>query len=434
MRSLGEGRAPAAAEWAAHAAAVALLAWMLVRALGPAGPAPPLLIAEPRTDALAALSGSLPSRVHATFREAPEPVVRDWLVALRRSGRSVSWSGDSLVGAAASVEPIVAPRGGVRVRVAAPAGMDIVIGDAAGALDTVSSVGGGATLAARMVVGDLTVAARGGAGAGGAKVAPGEHASVRDVLVLGRAGWESKFVIAALEEEGWRVTARLAVAPGAWVTQGTLAAIDTSRFAAVVAIDTVAAEWGGEIARYVRGGGGFVLAGGAAASPAFRTIAPGRPAMYVAADPVAPPDSAPRRVLGVQPITSLASDAVVLERRGTAVTAAARRVALGRVAQIGYVDTWRWRMAGGEGATEAHREWWSKVVSSVAHAPAQSGAAEEGAVDAAPHARLVDALGEPSASPRAARPAREPLMSWVLVLAVSLLIGSWGSRRLRGAR
>jgi len=47
-------------------------------------------------------------------------------------------------------------------------------------------------------------------------------------------------------------------------------------------------------------------------------------------------------------INSLRPDVVLLERRGGAVAIAARRVAAGRVVQLGDEDTWQGRMTGGE--------------------------------------------------------------------------------------
>ena len=38
------------------------------------------------------------------------------------------------------------------------------------------------------------------------------------VVIIGRAGWEAKFVAAALEERGWSVRLRVSVAPGIVVT------------------------------------------------------------------------------------------------------------------------------------------------------------------------------------------------------------------------
>ena len=126
------------------------------------------------------------------------------------------------------------------------------IGDAAGTIDTLPR-GGGAEL-------ELGVGCRQRARVG--RDVHRSHGDARDslalkpVLVLGAAGWESKFTIAALEERGWRVASRVRVAPNVDVTQGPLGAIDTARYSAVIALDSTAASSATAIARYAREGGG----------------------------------------------------------------------------------------------------------------------------------------------------------------------------------
>jgi hypothetical protein len=51
--------------------------------------------------------------------------------------------------------------------------------------------------------------------------------------------------------------------------------------------------------------------------------------------------------LALAPITSLRSDAVPVEKRAGVVAVTARRTSAGRALQLGYEDTWRWRMGGG---------------------------------------------------------------------------------------
>jgi len=145
----------------------------------------------------------------------------------------------------------------------------------------------------------------------------------------------------------------------------------------------------------------------------------------------------PRAGLGAWTVRAPAPTAVALERRGDAVVAAARRVGPGRVVQLGYDETWRWRMEGADGAADEHRRWWSAVVASVAHAPAALAPAAPDTTDPAPRAALVEALGAPapSASARApAAPRRERPDSLFLAAACTALLAEWASRRLRGAR
>jgi hypothetical protein len=257
-------------------------------------------------------------------------------------------------------------------------------------------------------------------------------AALRPVLVLGRAGWEAKFVVAALEEQGWKVDERVFVAPAVDVTQGAAGVIDTAHFSAIVALDTVLGLAASRIAGFVRAGGGLVLLANAAAAPAVRAIAPARVAPRRSAVNQAFDGPDPQSAMPVYPLESLRADAVRLSVRGALVTSAARREGAGRVLQVGYDETWRWRMQGGTGAVAAHRAWWSRMVGSVAAVPLPP-PDESSSAEGAPLARLVDALGPATTvAPPASVPHRLP--AWLLpALLVALLI-EWASRRLRGAR
>ena len=426
------------AEWAAQGAAIVLLAWALLLALRTRSEVPRPATAPVDTARLAAWSlAERPASLHAIFDVQPSRLERDWLEAFRRSGIEVSWSGD-LPPLAASVEPIASPARSERVRVAAPTGRMVTVSDAAGVLDTARAAGGGIALTART----LTGLVRGEAGSGTASAAVAHRVQIRPVLVLGRASWESKFIVAALEEEGWTVVARLSVAPGAMVHQGNVGAIDTARLAAVIALDASAADDGAgqAIARYARAGGGVVLAGDAPMAAPLRSIAPGGRAAYLAAGSTTIPDSAPRRALSLHPVALQSRDVVVLERRGERAAIAAQRVALGRVVQVGYDETWRWRLGGGENAPAAHAAWWSSIVSAVAYAPREAvnarvvddlGGARRG--DPAPFASLVAALGPATSPPAAVTTIDKGVRWWMMPVIATLLLLAWVSRRMRGA-
>jgi hypothetical protein len=179
-----------------------------------------------------------------------------------------------------------------------------------------------------------------------------------------------------------------------------------------------------------------VLAGSAARIPAVAALAPGTLGRRVAGVAGAIASAAPRTGLGAFVIASPKSDAITLESRDGAAVVAARRANAGRVMQSGYDETWRWRMAGGDEAAAAHREWWSRLVGAVAYTPVLSTAASPRSVDETPLASLIDALGpaaapDTRASPRG-DPARVTRILFALVIASLLL--EWASRRLRGAR
>jgi len=370
--------------------------------------------------------------MRVTFDAAPDPGTRDWLRALVRAGGSVRWSASRPIAAAAvAAEPAAEPNGATRVRLASAAGEPVSVADDAGALDTFPR-GGPAALELAVVAG--TVHASGATF--NATTDARDSVVLRPLLVLGAAGWESKFTIAALEERGWRVASRVRVAPNIDVTQGPLGTIDTSRYAAVIVLDSTAAPSATEIARYARNGGGVILLGSSARVGGFGAIAPGRGGARVAGVAGAVVSAAPRTGLGGFPVASPSADAVVLESRDGVAMIAARRVDAGRVMQVGYDESWRWRMAGGDEGAAAHREWWSRLLAAVAYTPLVPRNSGVIAADETPLASLVDALGP--ATPTNARLAPRTdsrRITWILfTLIVVSLLAEWTSRRLRGAR
>ncbi len=381
------------------------------------------------TEALARWTATGPPRAHLTLDGAPSPVARDWLRAIRRAGTPLTWRGDDIPPVALEAASVANPRGGTVLWIAAPPGSRIAVGDALAPIDTVVAAAGGARVIAPITTGALT------AGVGEHLATASSHDSVmaRRVLVLGRATWEAKFVIAALEEAGWPVDARLSVAPGIEVTQGVARSPDTARHAAVVVLDVPSASTAAAVARYVRSGGGAVLSGTTANASSLTEISVGRAGARIRAASMAFADDRPRRALGFLAIATR-DDAVPLEERDGRVAAAARRVDAGRVVQLGYDETWRWRLAGGAQALDAHRSWWSALVSSVAYRAAVP-IRRDAADDDAPLARLVEALG-PSSSTTAEASARarglpSPLLLFTLLSL--LLLAELASRRLRGA-
>jgi len=377
-----------------------------------------------------------PESLHASLDLLPGPVRRDWLRALAHAGSRVTWSVAAAAPTALTVAPPVTPRGGARVRVAAPDDARVALADAAGPLASVAAAGAGVSATVPALVGAVRATAAGSA----ARAVLADSAVLRRVLVLGRAGWESKFVIAALEEDGWTVDARIVVAPSVTVTQRANAPLDTSRYSAVVALDSSARPYAARIARFVRDGGGVVLAGEAARLAPLAALAPGRVAPRAAGVAGALASAEPRRGLALLPVARLKPDAVPLERRADAVAAAARRAGAGRVVQVGYDETWRWRMLGGDEAASAHRRWWSAVVGGAAYAPAVARAGwdrrspDATPPDPAPYASTVAALGAPRpAAPAAATPHGTGVPWWLFFPIAAALLAEWGSRRLRGA-
>jgi hypothetical protein len=140
---------------------------------------------------------------------------------------------------------------------------------------------------------------------------------------------------------------------------------------------------------------------------------------------------ASRAALDLLPIAGVRDDAVVLERRGGDVAAAARRIEAGRAVTLGYVDTWRWRMSGRGEAPEAHRAWLAGLVAGVAYSPRRELAAA--GLNPAPLANLTSLLG--AATPVAVEQgaaAMDRSIWWVFGLLCGALLLEWASRRLRG--
>jgi len=433
MRSPADARARRLLELALRLAALGVLVWQLARELAPVAPSRPRTVAvrasELRQRLFALTVAPNVARLHVEADVVLDHVSRAWLAGLARTGTRVSWEGrpTPLVIAA---EPSGEPAGGARLLIAAPRGAVVRLGDAAGIVDSVRMRAAGASVG----VASLAGAAWSDVGGARAVAAPADSALTRGVLLLGRPSWETRFAVAALEEAGWRVSLRTPLAPGRAVEQGSVA-LDTARTAAVVVLDSSAATHGRAIARFVRDGGGLVMTSEATvAIPALAELAPGAAgALARGVEPGA--DSVDRAALPLRAVTALRGGAVALERRGASVAVAARRVDAGRVAQVGYADTWRWRMSGGDGGAAAHRRWWSALVASVAYLPTVPAMPVE-STDAAPLAAMVGALGDPAAAPPRAsdRAPLEPPRTLLLAVVVSLLLAEWLSRRLRGAR
>ena len=410
-----------------------MLAWMIVRSAAPRDTA----TVQERTDSHA-LSAALaqwtlapePTAVHVTAAFAPAAREREWLRALAHAGVRVTWSGRSIPATAIEVAAHNDPAGGVRVYVAAPAGTRATLSDAVGLLDTLGLAAGANALALPLSAGALDLLT----GAQHARALAPDSLLPRQAVVLGRAGWEGKFVMASLEERGWKVSSRLRVGPNVFVTQGTPLALDSAHTSVVIALDSSAAAYASAIVAFERSGGGVVLAGDAPVAASLRALAPGRAGPRVAAASLSFASNAPRRALGYFPILSLAGDAVPLESRDGHVIAAARRVGAGRVVQLGYDETWRWRLAGTGDAPAAHREYWSAVVSAAAYRAASPIGSAVQLGDAAPLASLYADLGAPTPPTVSTLHVTPGLRWWMFAVLALLLLAEWSSRRLRGAR
>jgi len=415
-------------EFACRVGVFALLGWLLGASLIPSTGRRAEAVAGAALESRLARWTRRPlgDALHVNLDATPSAWAVDWLAALQHSGHSVTWTGNPAA-LAISADAVADPRGGARIEIAAPTNAKVVVRDDASVIDSLRIANLGGSMIVPEVVGRLAATA-GGEVAG---ISPPDSARIRSIVVVGQAGWEGRFIVAALEGRGWPVIARFSVAPNVFVGQSTPPALDTARVAAVIAVDTSLQGLGATIERYVQSGGGLILAGSSSLASTAASLAPGalgarfRPA-------VLPRDTISLGSTGFYPVASLKPDAIALERRGAGVTIAARRVGAGRVMQIGYDDSWRWRMAGGPGSDAAHAAWWSRLVSSVAYAP--SGRRSEVEASSAPLAAMVARIGPARPIPTGAD-ARPPVDRRIyMVLIMILLLTEWASRRLRGLR
>ncbi|MDE2679323.1 MAG: hypothetical protein OXI76_15600 [Gemmatimonadota bacterium] len=423
-------------ERTAHLAALALIALLIGHALY-AQRARPSLRAEGLEvgGALARWSTSVnPRRIHAVIDSVPAPSVRDWLAALPGAGTEAGWDGETPAPSALSVEPVADPRKPSRVWVATSPGARVQLSDELGAVDSASVDGHGAVFVLPRLEGPIQATLDGQELATNALR---DSVSIKSALVVGMAGWEGKFIAAALEEHGWEVDARFAVAPSGDVEQGPAQIrLDTARYSFVVAMDSVIRRYADRLPRYVSQGGGLIVLGEASSVPGMEALLPARwgiPTRPVDFRPETADD--PRRSFALGDLYNLKRGAIALEMRDDDVAVAGWRVGDGRVIQVGYLDTWRWRMAGlDEDAVEDHRLWWAALASGVAHAP-RFDRAVAGEVEPTPRATLIETIGTPApAELELASILDDPrLLPLLFGAAVGLLFLGWMSRRLRGA-
>jgi hypothetical protein len=380
-------------------------------------------------------TAEIPESVHVQLDTVPDARNAEWLAAMRGAGIGVSWSGAA--GGALAIETFRShdPTGSIVLLAAAPQPSS-VLSDALGPVDTIAVAETPAILRLASVEGDMTLRS----GLQPARVAVAASTAPKRVLVTGAAGWETKFTIAALEESGWTVDARVVIRPDEVVQGGAgSVTLDTSRYAAVVLMDSAAAETTRGVSEFVRAGGGLVLAGDANRGRRIAPLIAWRAGKRESAPLGTLPGDTVWRGQSRFPLDTIAErQAIALERRSGKAIVVARRHYAGRVTGVGYDQTWRWRMAGGENSVAEHRAWWSRAVAGVASSVVLSEAKDLLLLPsgAAPLASLYDVLGPPSAS-ASPLPSRFPtrlLSNLLAFLAFVALLSEWFLRRARGAQ
>lgn len=377
--------------------------------------------------------------IDVVLRGVPSASTRAMLRAVRNSGRSVRLSTDRAIPSlAVSVEEQWRSAGGVRIQVVGSDSL-IAVRDDAGVLDSLRMDSGGAQVVSGPVQGQLVTRADRSTAAM-ASLSAGAPAEAR-VFVIGNATWESRFLIAALEEAGWPVDAAVTVSPRVTIGQGVARTPSRVRHAVVVLLPGAPASAVSALPAFVRDGGGLVLVGDAARIAGLAGLRAGAPGRTISGELGSEASDEPRHGLDLVPIMSLAPDAVVLEARDTYTAVAARRVGAGRVLQVGYENSWLWRMAGDDDAPVAHRRWWSSLLAGVVpmRAPTSQHAADAtlDTLNAAPVAALVRDLGAPIVRAHSVTPVRRNLHAilsppWLLATTLLALVAAWIIRRWRG--
>ncbi|MBC7842476.1 MAG: hypothetical protein H7099_09190, partial [Gemmatimonadaceae bacterium] len=317
--------------------------------------------------------------------------------------------------------------------------MMAALSDAAGAIDSTPLSKSGMASRTGPVQGALRVGTRTSTAA--ASPLSASVPAVARVLVLGDATWESRFLIATFEEDGWPVDAAVTLSPKVRITQGAATLPSRGRHSVVVVLPGTPSSTIAALPAFVRSGGGLVIVGRAARIGALASLRAGTPGATVDGEVGAEASDAARHGLDLVPISSLVAGAISLESRDGKIAVAARRVGAGRVVQVGYDNSWLWRMAGNDDAPVMHRRWWTALLSGVVpmSAPVSRIALDPAhdTLDAAPIAALARDLGLPTVQAQGTAIRSQSFIEhldaqWLLALAVLSLVASWTLRRWRG--
>ena len=393
-------------------------------------------------ESLAVLLSSASDTIDVQLRAAPDARTRAVLKALRGSGRIVQLASERILPPlAVSVQEEWRAGGGARVQTVGADSVVAAIADGAGVIDSTTLTAAGTRSRTGPVQGVLRVGTRGASAAVSPLVARAPQ--IARVLVLGDATWESRFLIAALEEAGWPVDAAVSLSPKVTVTSGSGRVPSRDRQSIVVLLPGAPSSAIAVLPEFVRNGGGLVIVGGAARSAGVALLRAGAPGASVDGEVGAEAGNDARHGLQLLPVMTLAEGGVPLELRDGRIAVAARRVGAGRVVQVGYQNSWLWRMAGNDDAPNAHRRWWTDILSGVVPqtAPVKRAIldAEHDTLDAAPIAALARDVGVPVITPTAVRTMSRTFSAsldsrWLLAIAVVSLLASWALRRWRGLK
>ena len=427
-----------------HGVGIICIVLMLWKLIAP----PPVAVLRGTITADGASSLSLVSMlaggsdtIDLTMPAVPDARTRAAVRAVRGSGRVVRMAAPRVLPAlAVTAEEEWRAIGGTRVMLVGSDSTRGALRDGAGMIDSLSLDSAGFRARSGPVQGTIAMQAT-GTRAVAMPVAASMPAEAR-VLVIGNATWESRFVTAALEESGWLLDIAVLLSPRVTVQQGPTRTPSRTRHAIVIVLPGAPSSALASLPAFVRAGGGVVIVGEAARAAALAGIRAGSPGATISGEVGAEASMTPRNGLDLIPLTSLAAGSVVLESRGGRAAVAARRLGAGRVVQVGYDNSWLWRMAGNDDAPAAHRRWWNALLSGIVslRAPvarlAQS--AEHDTLDAAPLAALARDLGLPTIAAGSVT-TETPVsfvssldLRWLFAFSLLSLVASWILRRWRG--
>ncbi|MES3034215.1 MAG: hypothetical protein V4813_09485 [Gemmatimonadota bacterium] len=386
---------------------------------------------------VATLLRSRRDTIEVTLDAVPDARSRAFFRAVRGSGHVLRVTAPRVLPAlAVAAEEEWRASGGTRLQVVAADSARHAAQDAAGLIDSIAIDSAGLRTRSGPLAGALHV--------GRAGVAPLVATSPTEarVLVLGSATWESRFLVAALEEAGWPVDVAVSLSPKVTIGQGAARLPSRDRHAIVVLLPGAPSSAMAALPAFVRSGGGVVIVGEAARSAGVAAIRAGAPGATMRGEVGAEAGDEPRHGLDLVPVATLAPGSVALESRDGRVAVAARRVGAGRVMQVGYDNSWLWRMAGDDQSPDAHRRWWSALLSGIVSQREPESrivtTAESDTLDAAPVAALARDLGLPTVGGGAVRSMASPSLAasldprWLLATALLSLVVSWTLRRWRG--
>ncbi len=389
---------------------------------------------------LATLIRAREETLTVTLAGVPDASTRAALRAVRGSGHVLRLTTPRVLPATAiAVEDEWRTLGGTQIRAVSSDSMAASFTDAAGLLDTLRLGAAGVRTRSGPVLGALQVSSP-NTRAGASSLRATLPLTAR-VLVVGEASWESRFLIAALEEAGWPVDVAVSLSPNVIIQQGSTQTPTIARHAVAIVLPGASSASIGALPAFVRAGGGLIIVGSAARIPGLASLRAGAPSNAITGEAGAEVSAAPRNGLDLDPIGTLASGSVALESRDGRTAVAARRIGAGRVVQVGYENSWLWRMAGNDDAPVAHRRWWTALVSSVVaqRAPVRNVVldAEHDTLDAAPVAVLARDIGLPTIRNASSSSISRSFIAsldprWLLALAVLSLVASWTLRRWRG--